>query len=94
MNSNELANVLEEMTGREARAVVPGYIQRGGSPSECDRRLASLTGAKAVQLLYDDMPSRAVGVQEGQIVSVDLGEAILMEREFRKDLYDLAEVLA
>ena len=94
MNSNELANVLEEMTGREARAVVPGYIQRGGSPSECDRRLASLTGAKAVQLLYDDMPSRAVGVQEGQIVSVALGEAILMEREFRKDLYDLAEVLA
>ena len=94
MDTNELAKVLEEMTGREARAVVPGYIQRGGSPSECDRRLASLTAAKAVQLLYDDMPSRAVGIQEGQIISVDLGEAILMEREFRKDIYDLAEVLA
>ena len=93
MDTNELAKVLEEMTGREARAVVPGYIQRGGSPSECDRRLASLTAAKAVQLLYDDMPSRAVGIQEGQIISVDLGEAILMEREFRKDIYDLAEVL-
>ena len=94
MDASELASLLEEMTAREARTVVPGYIQRGGSPTEYDRRLASLTGAKAVQLLYDDTPSRAIGVQEGQIISVDLGEAIKMKREFKKDIYDLAEVLA
>ncbi len=94
MDTSELAALLEEMTAREARTVVPGYIQRGGSPTEYDRRLASLTGAKAVQLLYDDTQSRAVGVQEGQIISVDLGEAIDMKREFKKDIYDLAEVLA
>ena len=88
-----MAKVLEELTSREARTVVPGYIQRDGSPTEMDRRLASLTGAKAVQLLYDDMPSRAVGVQEGQIISVELEQAITMEREFSKDIYDLAEVL-
>ncbi|MBR0127651.1 MAG: 6-phosphofructokinase [Firmicutes bacterium] len=94
MDTAELARLLEEMTAREARAVVPGYIQRGGSPTEYDRRLASMTGAKAVQLLYDDTPSRAIGVQEGQIISVDLGEAIKMTREFKKDIYDLTEVLA
>ena len=94
MDSTELANLLEEMTGREARTVVPGYIQRGGSPNEADRRLASLTGAKAVQLLYDDMPSRAIGMQEGQVISVDLGEAIAMKREFPQEIYNLAEVLA
>jgi len=94
MDASELASLLEEMTAREARTVVPGYIQRGGSPTEYDRRLASMTGAKAVQLLYDDTPSRAIGVQEGQIISVDLGEAIKMKREFKKDIYDLAEVLA
>ena len=94
MDTNELAALLEDMTAREARTVVPGYIQRGGSPTEYDRRLASMTGAKAVQLLYDDTPSRAIGVQEGQIISVDLGEAIKMTREFKKDVYDLAEVLA
>ena len=94
MDTAELARLLEEMTAREARTVVPGYIQRGGSPTEYDRRLASMTGAKAVQLLYDDTPSRAIGVQEGQIISVDLGEAIQMKREFKKDIYDLAEVLA
>ncbi|MDO4870112.1 MAG: ATP-dependent 6-phosphofructokinase [Bacillota bacterium] len=94
MDSAELAKILEDMTAREARTVVPGYIQRGGSPSEKDRRLASLTAAKAVRLLYDDTPSRAVGVQEGEVVSVDLGEAILMKREFKKSMYELAEVLA
>ena len=94
IDSGELAKTLEDLTGREARCVVPGYIQRGGSPSEKDRRLAALTGAKAVQLLYDDMPSRAVGIQEGEIISVDLGEAIKMNREFKQDIYDLAEILA
>ena len=94
MDAAELASVLEEMTAREAKIVVPGYIQRGGSPTEMDRRLASLTGAKAVELLYDDMPSRAVGIQDGQIISVDLGEAIKMKRDFNKEIFDLAEILA
>lgn len=94
MDAAELAKVLEEMTSREARTVVPGYIQRGGSPTEADRRLAALTGAKAVQLLYDDTSSKAIGIQEGQIVAVDLKEAIEMEREFPQDIYDLAETLA
>ncbi len=94
MDAAELAKVLEEMTSREARTVVPGYIQRGGSPTEADRRLASQTAAKAVQLLYDDTPSRAIGVQEGQIISVELAKAIEMKREFRRDIYELAEILA
>lgn len=94
IDSRRLAEILEEMTGREARIVVPGYIQRGGSPTEADRRLASLTGAKAADVLYNDSGSRAVGILQGEIVALDLEEAVGMKREFRMDMYNLANVLS
>ncbi len=93
MDSAELAGNLEEMTGREARAVVPGYIQRGGGPSQQDRMLATLTAAKAVELLYDDTDSKAIGVSRGEIIAMDLAEALQVKSEFRRDLYDIANML-
>ena len=82
------------MTDRETRAVVPGYIQRGGSPTGKDRILASLTAAKAVRLLYEDSPSKAIGISEGEIVSYDLEEALNMTREYDRDMFELAETLS
>ena len=93
MDCSELAATLEEMTGREARAVVPGYIQRGGSPTEKDRRIASETTAKAVELLYNDSSSKAIGICNGEVLTMDLDEAIQVKREFRTDLYELSNVL-
>ena len=93
MDSAELARTLEEMTGREARTVVPGYIQRGGSPTEKDRRLATAMTAKAVELLYDDVESKAIGVSGGELIEMDLREALQVEPVFRTDLYELANIL-
>ena len=93
MDSNELARTLEEMTGREARTVVPGYIQRGGSPTEKDRRLATVTAAKAVELLYDDSDSKAIGVSRGEVIEMDLAEALQVKPVFRSDLYELTNIL-
>ena len=93
MDASELAKTLEEMTGREARAVVPGYIQRGGSPTEKDRRLATVTAAKAVDLLYNESESKAIGVSRGELIELDLAEALHMEPVFRSELYELANVL-
>ncbi len=93
MDSNEMARTLEEMTGREARAVVPGYIQRGGSPTEKDRRLATVTAAKAVELLYNDSSSKAIGVSRGELIEMDLADALKVEPVFRSDLYELTNVL-
>ncbi len=50
-----LASQLSEMVGVEARSVVPGHIQRGGSPSAYDRVLATQFGVHAAQLIRDDM---------------------------------------
>ena len=93
MDSTELAKTLEEMTGREARTVVPGYIQRGGSPTEKDRRLATVMAAKAVELLYDDVESKAIGVSGGELIAMDLAEALQVEPVFRTDLYELTNIL-
>ncbi|MDO4485686.1 MAG: 6-phosphofructokinase [Bacillota bacterium] len=92
--TQELTKMIEETTGRETRAVVPGYIQRGGTPSARDRLLASLTATKAVELLYDDADSRAIGVCGNEVVAYELEKALAMKREFDFKLYELAEVLA
>lgn len=94
MSSDELAKTVEEMTGREARAVVPAHIQRGGTPSGRDRILASLMATKAVQLLYDDEESKAIGISGNDIVAYELEEALGVKREFGWEMYELAEVLS
>jgi len=41
---------LEKLTGKEARSVVLGHLQRGGAPTSFDRVLATRFGGKAVEL--------------------------------------------
>lgn len=94
MSSQQLAQVVEERTGREARAVVPGHIQRGGTPSGRDRILASMMAAKAVQLLFDDECSKAIGICNGEIIAYDLEKALKLKREFQRELYKIAEILS
>ena len=93
ISTDELVKTLEETTGREARAVVPGHIQRGGSPTGKDRILASITAEKAVQLLYNDEVSQAIGINGNEIVSYELEQALEMKREFDRRMYDLANVI-
>ena len=94
MSVQKLAEIIEERTGREVRSVVPGYIQRGGTPTGRDRMLASVMASKAVKLLYDDERSKAIGIINNEITAVDLADALEMKKEFRKDLYEIAEILS
>ena len=94
ISSHQLAETVQERTGREARAVVPGYIQRGGTPTGRDRMLASMMAAKAIKLLYDDEESKAIGTCNDEIIAYDLEEALSMKKHLRADLYAIAETLA
>jgi len=67
-----LGEELERATGIETRAVVLGHLQRGGSPTACDRILATQLGAKAVDLVAAGDFGRMAAVQKGEIVSVSL----------------------
>ena len=94
ITTDELVRVLEETTGRETRAVVPGHIQRGGSPTQQDRVLASITAEKAVEMLYNDEKSKAVGICQGEVISYDLDEALAMTRDFDHRMYELATTIS
>lgn len=94
MTSGELARLIEERTGKETRKVVLGYLQRGGNPTLNDRNLATLTAAKAVELLYADSASKAIGMSQGAIVAYDLDDALAMPKEFNQNMYELISVLS
>lgn len=93
-SSEELVRIIEERTGKETRLVVLSYLQRGGSPTLNDRMLATLCGAKAVELLAAESESKAIGTCDGHIVAYDLKEALQMPGIFNAELYDLIDVLS
>lgn len=92
--AEKLAHDLEEVTGLQCRATVLGYIQRGGNPSGSDRILASKLGTRSVELLLEGKSGIAVGIRNGQIIDVDINEALAMEKNFDEKLYDIAQVLS
>lgn len=77
----------------EVRTTILGYIQRGGNATAADRLLASTMGAKAVELLIEEKAGRVIGIKENKIFDMDINEALAMKRVFKKDLYDLADLL-
>jgi 6-phosphofructokinase 1 len=67
---DRLARQIEGQTGCEARAVVLGHLQRGGSPVSFDRLLAQRMGCAAVRYLSEGTESGMVAQVAGQIVLV------------------------
>lgn len=93
IKTNDLVEILETKTGIETRAVVLGYVQRGGSPTAGDRILASRLGNRAVELLVEGKSGRALGMQCNAVVDIDLEEALAMKNEVDEDLLNLARKL-
>ncbi len=75
-----LTKQLEEKLGIEARAVVLGHVQRGGTPCACDRVLSTRFGHKAVRLLGESSLNRMVVVQHGELTSVPIEEVANKQR--------------
>jgi len=74
--AERLARQIEETTGCEARAVVLGHLQRGGSPVAFDRLLAQRMGCAAVRYLAEGTDSGMVAQVGGQIVLVPLDQVV------------------
>lgn len=70
--SYRIADKLQQATGLEARVVVPGHFQRGGSPSAYDRVLATQFGVHAAQLIREECYGKAVAQVGGVITHNDL----------------------
>lgn len=94
MDPNEVANMVAERTGREAKLVVLSYLQRGGSPSFSDRMLATQCGIKAVELFSSDIYNKAIGLANGEVMGFDLKAALQVESEFDYETYHDIDVLS
>jgi 6-phosphofructokinase 1 len=91
---SELAREIEENTGAEVRLSILGYAQRGGNPTARSRLLANLFANKAVELLSKEQGNRIVGLQKGEIASIELGKSSETEKPLDLNLLKLANILA
>jgi 6-phosphofructokinase 1 len=71
-----LAREIAEVSGREARALVLGHLQRGGSPTAYDRLIALRFGAAAVRTVAEQHFGTMVALDSPDIRAVPLEEAI------------------
>ncbi len=92
--SQLLVDEISKKTGRDAKLVVLSYLQRGGSPTMRDRILATMSAAKAVDLIEECSTSKAIGMVDGRIIAMDLLDAVTIKREFNQEIYDLIGVLS
>ena len=89
-----LAKEIEERTGVESRATVLGHVQRGGSPTVRDRRMASLMGSYAVNLLKNNKGNRVVSFQNAVVVDYDIQEALSMKKTIDINEYNTANSIS
>jgi 6-phosphofructokinase 1 len=87
-----LASLIEERTGREARAVVLGHVQRGGTPTPFDRVLATRFGLAAVDAVHDGQSGVMVALRGTDIVRVPLTAATAQLKLVPVERYAEAEV--
>jgi len=74
--ANSLAEVVEERSGLECRAIVLGHLQRGGTPTAFDRVLATRFGAMAAQLVVEGRFDHMAALRGPEVVAVSLEEAV------------------
>jgi len=72
----QVAAEVERRTGKETRIVVLGHLQRGGTPTNMDRTICTLFGAKAVDLIAAGNFGRMVAHTGSSVESVPLAEAV------------------
>ncbi len=94
-SAHELAEYLRQHPcGFEARISVLGHIQRGGSPTACDRIFASRFGAAAVEALVAGRRGMLIGWFQGGITEIPLDLVVRPATKVTPELLVRADVLA
>jgi 6-phosphofructokinase 1 len=92
--SIRLAAELKKRYKIDAKVCILGHVQRGGSPTARDRRLGSIMGARAVEALLAGYTDAMVGVQGDTEVLVPIPQTVKRSAKIRRDLIELAKILA
>ena len=89
---DRIAQEIEQRTGKEARAVVLGHVQRGGTPSAFDRWLATRFGLHAIDAVADGEFGVMVALRGTDMVRIPLIEATGELKVVSPEEYAEAEV--
>jgi 6-phosphofructokinase len=89
---DRLSKEIEKRTGKEARAVVLGHVQRGGTPTAFDRWLATRFGLHAISAVADGDFGKMVALRGKDIVRVPLSEGTTELKLVSPEEYAEAEV--
>lgn len=90
----DVKTLVEDVTGNEPRVIIPGYIQRGGSPTATDRILGTLMGAYAVDLIEKEIYGRALANIGEKVIDVSIEEAYETSREANLEFLKMMEALS
>ncbi len=90
--AHTVATEIEKHTGFEARSVVLGHLQRGGSPTAFDRVLAARMGVFAVEMLNQGEAGNIAALQGNKIVPVPISEVLANTRPVDLELYEMARL--
>ncbi|MBQ9942394.1 MAG: 6-phosphofructokinase [Christensenellaceae bacterium] len=72
--TERIARAIEAGTGIETRTVVPGHMQRGGSPAAYDRVLSTQFGVYAANLIANDVYGVTVAMDDHHVTHNPLKE--------------------
>lgn len=92
--ASDIKDFIERNTGFEARYLVLGHMQRGGTPSAFDRVLALRLGAYAANRLISGFADEMVGVDGSKLVAHPLSYVLSTERTVDPEKLLLAGVMA
>ena len=74
--AEEIAQKIQEQTGKECRSLVLGHLQRGGQPTSYDRLLATRFGGAAVEAIQQERWGYMVALQTPHIVCIPISEVL------------------
>ena len=89
--ANQLSVELEERLGKEARPVILGHVQRGGTPTAYDRVLATRFGWHAVEAVHNGRFGMMTALRGTDITLVPLADAVQHLKPVPADRYTEAE---
>ncbi|MCU0316891.1 MAG: 6-phosphofructokinase [Fimbriimonadaceae bacterium] len=92
--ASDIKQFIHKNTGFEARYLVLGHMQRGGSPTSFDRVLALRLGSFAANRLISGYSGEMVGLEGGKLVSHPLSYVLGTTRTIDPEKLFLVEVLA
>lgn len=89
-----ISEAVRARLGVEARVVVLGHIQRGGSPTARDRLAASAMGEAAVRWLAEGCEPSMVAEKGGALARIALSDAGLNRRQLDAESLSLVSLLS